>query len=123
MKIAAFSLVIKENDMVTTTASRTSKPKATSTTKVAPKKVSNKTDEKVAKPTVKKTTTPIKAEVAPKVAAKRQVKKVEEIGQEKRHQMICERAYFIAEANGFDPNRQMQNWLEAEEQIKRELGN
>lgn len=106
-----------------TTATRTSKPKATTTTKVAPKKVTNKTEAVENKPSIKKTTTAIKAEVAPKVATKKVTAPMKancSLTQEVRHRLICERAYFIAESNGFDPNKQMQNWLEAERQIDQE---
>lgn len=105
---------------MTATASRTTKPKATTTAKVAAKKVTNKTEIKETKPTIKKTTTALKAEAAPKVAGKTASKK-QTVSPEVRHQMICERAYYIAQAHGFDPNRQMQNWLEAEAQINEEL--
>lgn len=34
-----------------------------------------------------------------------------------RHRLIAERAYFIAEQDGFDPAHTLDNWLEAERQI------
>lgn len=41
---------------------------------------------------------------------------------ELRYRMIAEAAFFIAEAHGFDPNRSLNDWLEAETLIDARLG-
>lgn len=107
----------------TTTAKKTAAPKAKPAAKAAPKKT---TTAKTAttttkKPAVKKAATTVKAEMTVPAPAKRTPKQKQTVSAEARYQMICERAYYIAEAHGFDPNRQMQNWLEAEAQINQEL--
>jgi hypothetical protein len=40
---------------------------------------------------------------------------------EARAQMIAEAAYYRAEARGFEPGRDLEDWLEAEAQIDRLL--
>jgi Protein of unknown function (DUF2934) len=44
-----------------------------------------------------------------------------EMEYEVRH-MIEEAAYYIAEKRGFHPGYEMQDWLEAEKQVKARLG-
>lgn len=39
------------------------------------------------------------------------------VTQEQRQFMICEAAYYIAEHRGFEPGHDVDDWLEAEEQI------
>jgi hypothetical protein len=43
------------------------------------------------------------------------------IDPEQRQQMIAETAYFIAEARGFDGECQLDDWLQAEAMIDRQL--
>jgi Protein of unknown function (DUF2934) len=39
------------------------------------------------------------------------------VTQEQRQFMICEAAYYIAEHRGFEPGHDVDDWLEAEQQI------
>lgn len=39
-----------------------------------------------------------------------------------REQMIAEAAYFRAEQRGFEPGNEMSDWLEAESDVERVLG-
>ncbi|WP_083251206.1 DUF2934 domain-containing protein [Acidihalobacter yilgarnensis] len=41
---------------------------------------------------------------------------------EQRYRMIAEAAFYIAETHGFDPNRSLNDWLEAETMIDAHLG-
>ncbi|HEY7377273.1 MAG TPA: DUF2934 domain-containing protein [Steroidobacteraceae bacterium] len=40
---------------------------------------------------------------------------------ERRHSMICEAAYFLAERRNFCPGQEMEDWLQAEREIDRAL--
>lgn len=47
---------------------------------------------------------------------------VPSFGDSPREQMIAEAAYFRAEQRGFAPGNEMSDWLEAESDIERVLG-
>lgn len=51
------------------------------------------------------------------IKVKKSSKKASMISVEQRLDMIATAAYYIAEKHGFDPNRVVQNWIEAEQQI------
>lgn len=55
--------------------------------------------------------------VAKKVTASPTMRKARMISVEQRFVMIEEAAYFIAEKNGFNPERTVQYWLMAEKEI------
>jgi len=76
--------------------------------KVSKKKVSKK---KVAKKAVTK-------KAVTKKAAARPVKQVATITNEMRYKMVAEAAYHLSEKQGFNPSRDMDNWLKAEKQIE-----
>jgi Protein of unknown function (DUF2934) len=40
---------------------------------------------------------------------------------ERRHAMICEAAYFLAEQHSFCPGRELEDWLQAEREIDHAL--
>ena len=56
-----------------------------------------------------------------KKTASRKAKSAGNIGPEQRRQMIAETAYFIAEARGFNGECQLDDWLQAEVMVDRQL--
>lgn len=56
-----------------------------------------------------------------KTAAPKKQTSGNHIEPEQRHQMICETAYFIAELRGFNGECQLDDWLQAEAMIDRQL--
>ena len=84
-------------------------------TKKTAKKVAKK---KVAKKTVKKKVTKKKVAKKRAATAKRQnTSKTLGISMEERWRMIATAAYYKAEARGFKPGKEVQDWLEAEAEI------
>lgn len=83
-----------------------------------------------AKTAVKKTTTAAKPVAAAKPAAEKKPaarastarKGKNGVTPEQRYLMICEAAYFKAEQRGFAPESEVQDWLDAESEINRLLG-
>jgi hypothetical protein len=69
------------------------------------------------KTAVKKKAVPKKAAVAKKTPA------VTYINNQQRYQMVAEAAYLLSEKQGFEPGRDMDNWLLAELQIEAEMKN
>ncbi len=65
----------------------------------------------------KKTTAPKKPTAVKKATA---AKKTVTAGD--RYRMICERAYFIAEQDGFQPGQELRYWLQAEREIIGQVG-
>ena len=63
--------------------------------------------------TKKKTVSKKKTVVKKKAAANKSV-----ITKEQRYNMIAEAAYHLSEKQGFEPGREMDNWLIAEQQIE-----
>lgn len=62
---------------------------------------------------------------APKTAAPRTRKPktaTTQVTPEQRYRMISEAAFYVAEKHGFDPNRSLNDWLEAETAIDAKLG-
>lgn len=43
------------------------------------------------------------------------------VSAERRHAMIAEAAYFLAQRRGFTPGYELEDWLEAEKQVARQL--
>ena len=91
------------------------KKKSASKKKSSKKVVKKSTVKKaVAKKAVtKKAVTKKKTAVKKKAAAKKSV-----ITKEQRYKMIAEAAYHLSEKQGFEPGREMDNWLIAEQQIE-----
>lgn len=46
-----------------------------------------------------------------------------QIDPEQRHQMIAEAAFSIAQARGFTPSQELDDWLAAEREIEQRLSN
>jgi hypothetical protein len=44
-----------------------------------------------------------------------------EVSNEARYRMICEAAYLRAERRGFEPGREVEDWLAAEQEVERLL--
>ena len=85
--------------------------------KAATKKAAAKKAVKKAAP---KKAAPKKAAVkkAPaKKAAKKKAASKKSLSYQQRYQMIAEAAYHISEKQGFKPGIEMDNWLQAEQQI------
>lgn len=86
---------------------------------------------KTAKPAAKKTATkPAAAKSASKSATtaksgtkttRSRKKSASPVTAEQRYRMISEAAYLIAESHGFDSARSLDDWLQAEAQIDRQL--
>ena len=91
------------------------KKKSASKKKSSKKVVKKSTVKKaVAKKAVtKKAVTKKKTAVKKKAAASKSV-----ITKEQRYKMIAEAAYHLSEKQGFEPGREMDNWLIAEQQIE-----
>lgn len=79
------------------------------------KKVSKKSTVKKAV-TKKKTTTKKKAASKKKASARKSA--VTYINNEERYKMVAEAAYHLSEKQGFEPGRDMDNWLYAEVEIE-----
>jgi hypothetical protein len=47
---------------------------------------------------------------------------VESISAEERARKISEQAYLIAEARGFEPGHELEDWIEAESEVMRRNG-
>ncbi|MEJ2479356.1 MAG: DUF2934 domain-containing protein [Acidihalobacter sp.] len=85
---------------------------------------------KAAKPAAKKPATKPAAKSASKSAttaksgtktARARKKSASPVTAEQRYRMIAEAAYLIAESHGFDSSRSLDDWLQAEAQIDRQL--
>lgn len=90
--------------------------KKSASKKKSSKKVVKKSTVKKAvtkKAVTKKAVTKKKTAVKKKAAAKKSV-----ITKEQRYKMIAEAAYHLSEKQGFEPGREMDNWLIAEQQIE-----
>ena len=85
--------------------------KKSASKKKSSKKVVKKST--VKKAVTKKAVTKKKTAVKKKAAAKKSV-----ITKEQRYKMIAEAAYHLSEKQGFEPGREMDNWLIAEKQIE-----
>ena len=85
--------------------------KKSASKKKSSKKVVKKST--VKKAVAKKAVTKKKTAVKKKAAAKKSV-----ITKEQRYKMIAEAAYHLSEKQGFEPGREMDNWLIAEQQIE-----
>ena len=85
--------------------------KKSASKKKSSKKVVKKST--VKKAVVKKAVTKKKTAVKKKAAANKSV-----ITKEQRYKMIAEAAYHLSEKQGFEPGREMENWLIAEQQIE-----
>ena len=66
-------------------------------------------------------TPPVETAPAPKRTPGILKKKSREVLPEKRHQMIAEAAYFIAERHGFSDGQHERDWYEAEKIITQSL--
>lgn len=86
--------------------------KAAEAVKVVAKKAPVAKSEKAAAPKAKAAT------AARKPAAAKAKKSVTP---EQRYLMICEAAYYKAERRGFSPENEIQDWLDAEAEINRQL--
>lgn len=111
-------------------ASKKSTSKKSTTKKAVSKKVSKKATTKKAAVkkkavTKKKVTTKKKAVAKKKVASKKAAvtakSTVTYITPEQRYKMVEEAAYHLSEKQGFEPARDVDNWLIAEHQIEAEL--
>lgn len=92
--------------------------KAASKKKTTKKAVTKKTVTK--KSTVKKAAAS-KKKVSKKKASAKAAASVTYINNETRYRMVQEAAYLLSEKFGFDPNRDLENWLQAEEDIKKQI--
>ena len=93
------------------------KKKSVSSKKTTAKKAAKKTTAKKAvakKATVKKKTASKKKASAKKAAATY-------ITNEQRYKMVAEAAYHLSEQQGFEPGKDLDNWLMAELQIEKEM--
>jgi hypothetical protein len=95
-----------------TTTTKT--PASSKTTKPAAKKAETKPAAK----TASKTATPSKSSTKTTRSRK---KEASSVTPEQRYHMIAEAAYLIAESHGFDSGRTLDDWLQAEAQIDRQL--
>ncbi len=84
-------------------------------TAAAAKKTAAKTGKAASekKPTAKKPAASKKAAASPKSKP---------VTAGDRYRMICERAYYIAEQDGFQPGQELRYWLQAEREIIAQLG-
>lgn len=89
--------------------------KSASKKKASQKKVSKKSTVKKAV-TKKKTTTRKKAASRKKITAKKVTTTY--ITNQERYQMVAEAAYLLSEKQGFEPGKDMDNWLYAEVEIE-----
>jgi len=98
---------------------KTEKDVKVSKKKVSKKKVAKKavTKKAVSKKKVAKKADTRKKAVTKKAAA-RPVKQAATITNEMRYKMVAEAAYHLSEKQGFNPSRDMDNWLKAEKQIE-----
>lgn len=76
----------------------------------------------VTKPTKPRSSAASAAKAAPATTTRRKkAPSPAQIDSELRYRMISEAAYLIAESHGFDSNRSLDDWLEAEAQIDQML--
>jgi hypothetical protein len=83
-----------------------------------------KATKKVAKKSSVKKSVSKKAAVKKKAASKKKVSAEaagKTIDNETRYKMVAEAAYHLSEQQGFEPGRDMDNWLIAEQQIEAQL--
>jgi hypothetical protein len=83
---------------------------------------------KAAAPATPQKLAPSKAVEAPKAAAKpatkpavKEMSKVKVLSPEEHYRMVQETAYFRAQADGFQPGKDLQYWLQAEMEVAQRL--
>ena len=103
-------MVKKKKATAKKVAKKSTTKKAVSKKSVTKKKVASKA--KVSKKTVSQ------KKVIKKKASKKKVSAVTVITPEQRYTMVAEAAYHLSEQQGFNPERDMDNWLLAEKQIE-----
>lgn len=76
----------------------------------------------VAKTPKPKAAPKVKAPAKPRAPRKTKAAKAEDpaLNDIEHYRRVAEAAYYIAESHGFNPVRSLENWLEAEAQIRRE---
>ncbi len=73
-------------------------------------------------PKRKRTTPATRKTTKKKATAARTVRKAKaELTSDRRHAMIAQAAYFVAEARGFEPGQDVADWLTAERKIDAQL--